>query len=87
MYRRVSPSGLRSGKPAFAFYIPKRVADVYEKIALGETLDERYVVVYGNEKNGLLVIAPAKLEKEIEKHGLENIGKLLLGDGETVETE
>jgi len=81
-YKRVSPSGKKGGKKAFAFYIPKKLAHIYEKIAFGETLGERYVVVYGNEENGILVIAPAKMEEEIEKIGLENIGKLLVKEGD-----
>jgi len=82
MYRRVSPNGKKGNVRYFAFFIPKRLRHIYEKVAFGEQLEDRYVVVYGNEHNGILVIAPVWLEKAIEKIGLENVGKSLVSGGE-----
>ena len=75
----------KGGSTHLTVYLPKEVRDVYLR-KLEEGFQGQFVVIYGNEKNGIMVVAPATADGLIRKVGIRNIG-MLIEEGATGESE
>lgn len=79
-YRKVIKHVATKGaNPHLTVYLPKNVRDIYLKYLENSGIYGKFVAIYGNEKNGIMILAPAQAEKMIEEIGIENVGHLIAG--------
>lgn len=80
IYRKLSYTKNKLNTQLLKIYLPRQVKKIYlERIKKDEILG-RHVVIYGNEKNGVIVVLPTELDSKVQEIGIENIGKLLTED-------